>query len=201
MRFVSCLVLAILFTSVASMTARAAFITADVSVLVTPGFDGNEFIDAFEISGTVTSDPAGAETISITGTFDTSNPAEPSLVSGSIIVNEAGGAPYLTGDMTKGVFDFENPLDADEMFFSFTPTGIGGTPEPSAVYAFSPVFEARIDGLSLTDISGGLGFLDGTGSLNISQVPVPATLPLFISGLGALMFWTRRKQRSLPSQR
>jgi hypothetical protein len=186
MRFVFGFAIALSVSMAAALPARAAFIAADVNVSVTPD-GGTTDIFAFDVSGTVSSNPDGAEFFQIFGTFDTSEPASPSLDSGSITVNDSSFKDYLTGTMTSGTFDFEDPLSADSMSFSFTPTS--GT----AAYAFSPAFVADIDNLQLsTDLFGGFA---GTGSVDVSQVPVPAALPLFASGLGAFAFWVRRSSR------
>jgi hypothetical protein len=192
MRFVFGFAIALSVSMAAVLPARAAFIAADVNVSVTPD-GGTTDILAFEVFGSVSSEPDGAEFLQIVGTFDTSVPASPSLDSGGIVVTDLLGSNYLTGTMTAGAFDFEDPLSADSMSFSFTPTS--GT----AAYAFSPAFVADIDGLQLVaDGSGGFG---GTGSVAVSQVPVPATLPLLASGLGAVALWVRRSSRRAADTR
>ena len=185
MRFVFGFAIALSVSMAAALPARAAFIAADANVSVTPT-GGTTDILAFEVLGSVSSDPDGAESFTILGTFDTSPPASPSLVEGSITVNDSFFDDYLTGTMTAGAFDFEDPLSADSMSFSFTPTS--GT----AAYAFSPAFVADVDNLQLANVSG--DFV-GTGSVDVSQVPVPAALPLFASGLGAVALWVRRSSR------
>ena len=186
MRFVFGFAIALSVSMAAALPARAAFIAANVDVSVTPA-GGTTDIFAIDVSRSVSSDPDGAEFFQIFGTFDTSPPASPSLVEGSITVNDSFFDDYLTGTMTAGAFDFEDPLSADSMSFSFTPTS--GT----AKDAFSPAFVADIDNLDLS--ADGLGGFTGTGSVDVSQVPVPAALPLFASGLGAFALWVRRSSR------
>lgn len=167
--------------------ARAAVVNADADVFVTPLGGGQTAISVSnDLFGTVSSDPAGASFVTIDGTFETTNLFAPSLVSGEIVVDGSGPDAFLTGTMTRAAFS-----TTDSLVFSFEPTG--GT----AAFAFSPGFEARIDQLALG--ADGFGGFAGAGTLEISQVPVPAALPLLGTGLGALLLWSRRSSRRAGS--
>jgi len=139
-------------------------------------------------AGLLKFDPAGAAFLSITATPDTAD-TRPMVASGSIAVPDSGGAEYLSGTLTEISFLLSATAD-DTLTLGIVP--MWGT----ALASFDPLVVANIAGefgASLDDaLADGIGF--ASGRIELSQVPVPAALPLLATALGALAVWRRRRR-------
>lgn len=187
MRVRSIALVAGLMAAAAASPASAAAIASDATVTVDL-FSPSAALVSVASTGVVTSDPAGAASITIATTFDATDPGNPVVLdqAGSeLLVGGSGGLPFLTGEITGLTFDATDPSATTRIDFAFTPTA--GT----EVAAFTPAIFAGLSDLQLTELAPGSDFFTGTGELNISQVPIPGALPLLLSALGALALGRR----------
>lgn len=145
----------------------------DVSAVITTAntLDSAGGYDILNITGMVTG-PVGGTINSLIA-----NPGQPSR--GTYYVNSSTGWYYDNVLFTSGpAFDNNGPL------FSF------GTGIVANLYSVGSTFY-----LSLSQPSGYWNPGD-SGSLTVAQTPLPAALPLFASGLGAMgLFGWRRKRK------
>lgn len=76
---------------------------------------------------------------------------------------------------------------------SFSPLAVGST--PLAVFLFVATFANSIGVVDTINPAQAAFFLSGTGVEAVSQVPLPAALPLFATGLGLLGLFARRRKQ------
>ena len=170
----------------APSAAHAAAVMGDVVVDLFPA-GASADLTLFE-SGALTADPAGAASLTLTGTLDTSG-TTPAVTSGALALTDGGGADYLSGTLTGIAFLFSETGD-DTVTLEIVPTS------GSALADFQPLVIAMVVGEFGTTLADALdlGIAFADGHLALSQVPVPAALPLLATGLGALALWRRRRR-------
>ena len=180
MRVRSIALVAGLIAAAAASPANAAFIVSDANVTVDIVLANSASV-AVSSGGVVSSDPAGATSITINTSFNATDPGNPAAIDlpgSELVVAGVGGSLFLDGDITGLAFDASDPSAATRIDFTFAP--VAG----AEFAAFAPEILAGVSDLRLTEPVP--GFLTGTGELNVSQVPLPGALPLLLSGLGAL---------------
>jgi len=187
MRVRSIALVAGLIAAAAASPANAAFIVSDANVTVDIVLANSASV-AVSSGGVVSSDPAGATSITINTSFnatDLGNPVVVDQAGSELLVGGSDGLPFLTGEITGLTFDATDPSATTRIDFAFTPTA--GT----EVAAFTPAIFAGLSDLQLTELAPDSDFFTGTGELNVSQVPIPGAMPLLLSGLGALALGRR----------
>jgi hypothetical protein len=175
-------ILAVIFTLVLGVMGRASAAT----VTETYDFTASGFtpsgspVEPWTGSFTITFDPT--ETLLLSGALDAFSSNLPaSYGTFTFVYGGAGNALVIGDDCAPLGCDADSTMDTADMLI-FPVTASGGL-----------TFSAA----TLTNSTPGVFFHATNGTLTPSTTPVPATLPLFATGLGALgLLGWRRKRRA-----
>jgi hypothetical protein len=184
MRFVATAVLLLLALAPA---ARAAVVSGPVELSYSPGFKSIQII----ADAGLTSTPTGADTIFFSGSFDTNNdPVTTDFIPDNISVTGRGGASFLTGDFTGFRAEFD-ATGEDTLIFLFdnTSTATPGTRFPAT---FPLIVTGEFAASETAFFQNGVAM---PTSAEAVITPLPAGLPLFLSGLVGLGLWRRLRRR------
>jgi hypothetical protein len=176
------------------MRTRYLILAAAALSLLTTSANADQIV-TYDI-GTTTATFPGGGTDTVTGTFTvdfTTNAltAFNISVSGAVILgsspftvpnnfNLSGTPTFVSGQATSG-------SPAGEVLQLVLQNPLGNSPDPITEVNF------RNGAVSFTDTFS--SSVTGTATPNVNAVPLPATLPLFATGLGALglLGWRRKK--------